>query len=276
MPELPEVESFSRRLRPELVGRTFTDAQVFWPRTVATGADVLCRELPGRGIERVGRRGKFLVFELRGGAAVLLHLRMTGRLEVVPAGDVPGRFTRVAFGLDDGRVLCFDDARKFGRVYLVPDVELVTGALGPEPLDDGFTVQAFARSLAQRARRLKPLLLDQTFLAGLGNIYVDESLHLAGLHPLRRADTLAAAEVARQHPAIRKTLNAAIERNGTSIDWAYPGGGYQLRLRVYDRAGLPCRRCGTLIERTVVGQRGTYYCPRCQRAESEEVRGKHD
>jgi len=278
MPELPEVETVVRRLRPEMVGRAFAQVRVTWPRTVATGADQLCRTLPGWRVAALERRGKFLLFALAratagravpgdGGepaGALLIHLRMTGRLNVEPPGAPAGRFTRVAFDLDDGRALHFDDVRKFGRVFLVPQAEAVTGMLGPEPLAEDFTLAAFRRLLVGRARQLKPLLLDQTFLAGLGNIYADEVLYRARLHPLRRTDTLTPEETRRLHRAIRDTLRKAIEHHGTSFDWAYAGGNYQELLNVYDRAGQPCPRCGTPVVRTVVGQRGTYYCPECQ------------
>jgi formamidopyrimidine-DNA glycosylase len=149
-------------------------------------------------------------------------------------------------------------------VFLVGAPESVTAALGPEPLAPEFTLGDFRARLAGRARQLKPLLLDQTFLAGLGNIYADEALHRARLHPLRRADGLSPAESARLYRAIRATLAAAIALQGTSFDWAYQNGGYQERLRVYDRAGRACPRCRTPIVRTIVGQRSTYYCPACQ------------
>jgi formamidopyrimidine-DNA glycosylase len=278
MPELPEVETVVRRLRPDMVGRTFTRVHVTWPRAVATGADQLRRALPGHQVTALERRGKFLLFELVGAmpghagraeggepaGVLLIHLRMTGRLNVEAPGAAAGRLTRVAFELDDGRALHFDDARKFGRVFFVPRAEMVTGALGPEPLAEDFTLAAFRRLLAGRARQLKPLLLDQTFLAGLGNIYADEVLYRARLHPLRRTDTLSPEETRRLHRAIRDTLRRAIEHHGTSFDWAYAGGNYQELLNVYDRAGQPCPRCGTPVERTVVGQRGTYFCPECQ------------
>jgi formamidopyrimidine-DNA glycosylase len=165
---------------------------------------------------------------------------------------------------ESGLRLAFDDARKFGRVWLVGDESQVLAGLGPEPLDPRFGAGRFHRALAARRRQLKPLLLDQTFLAGLGNIYTDESLHLAGLHPLSRSDTLTRAQGALLWRSIRRTLRKGIRRNGTTIDWAYRGGDFQSELRAYGRTGLPCPVCATPIERLLVGQRGTHVCPRCQ------------
>jgi formamidopyrimidine-DNA glycosylase len=269
MPELPEVETIVRRLRPDLVGRTIAGVTVAWPRTVATGARALARDLPGRQVTALARRAKYLLFSLSDGRTLLVHLRMTGRLDLAPPGYAPGRALRVDFALDNGYRLRFEDERKFGRVWLVDDPEQVTGALGPEPLAEDFTPALFRARLAGKARQLKPLLLDQAFIAGLGNIYTDEALNLARLHPLRRANSLSAPEGMRLYRAIRRTLEDAIANQGTSFDWAYRNGGYQERLRVYDRAGRECRRCCTPIVRTVVGQRGTYYCPRCQSLDTD-------
>ena len=146
----------------------------------------------------------------------------------------------------------------------MPSADDITGPLGPEPLEPAFTAARLGRMLAERKRALKPLLLDQTFVAGLGNIYTDEALNLAGLHPQRRSDSLTPAEVRALWKAIRATLRKGIANNGASIDWVYRGGGMQRHFRVYDRAGQPCPKCGTPIRRITVGQRGTHFCPRCQ------------
>jgi formamidopyrimidine-DNA glycosylase len=203
------------------------------------------------------------VFTLSHGA-LLIHLKMSGDLKVCPAGTPPDKHAHTVFHFADGTELRFSDTRKFGKVYLVPRAEQVVGPLGPEPLEPGFTARRLGQMLRGRKRALKPLLLDQTFLAGLGNIYTDEALHRAGLHPLRRSDTLTPAEVQALWRGIRAALRAGIRHNGASIDWVYRGGGMQHHFQVYDRAGEPCYRCGTPVRRLVVGQRGTHICPVCQ------------
>jgi formamidopyrimidine-DNA glycosylase len=280
MPELPEVENYRRDLQEMLVGRRITGVCVDWPNQIGTpSVDELAHRLPGQTIRSVGRRGKYLLFQLSAGGTLLIHLKMSGRLHIEPASAPPDRHAHVVFRLDDGDELRFHDPRKFGRVYLVDDLNKVVGKLGPEPLGEDFTVERFAGMLAnpstgsgrRRRGRIKPLLLNQAFLAGLGNIYVDEALHTAGLHPLRTADTLTPDEIERLHVAIQSTLRHAIQHRGTSFDGVYRDmrgepGAYQDRLRVYGRAGEPCHRCGAPIERIVVGQRGTYVCPVCQPA----------
>ena len=272
MPELPEVETFARQLRAPLAGRTITRVTLKWPRHIATPSlRQFVRRIRGRRIEAVGRRGKFLVLYLDDGA-LLIHLRMSGDLLVARDGAARDKHAHTIFHLDDGSEFRFSDTRKFGRVYLVHRPEEVTGDLGPEPLDDSFTAAKFAARLAAHSRALKPLLLDQTFLAGMGNIYTDEALHLAGLHPLRKSDTLTPEEARRLWRSLRRVLRRGIRLNGASIDWMYRGGTFQDELRVYGRAGEPCLTCGTPIRRTVVGQRGTHYCPRCQPERRERTR----
>lgn len=272
MPELPEVENYRRDLSQTLMGRRFTGVYVDWPNQVAIpSVDELTRRLPGQSPLSIDRRGKYLLFRLSNADTLLIHLKMSGRLYVGPASAPPDPHAHVVFRLDQGDELRFHDPRKFGRVYLVDAPMEVVGKLGPEPLDESFTVGQFAGMLADRRGRIKPLLLNQAFLAGLGNIYADEALHVAGLHPLRTADTLTLGEVEQLHAAIRSTLQNAIQHRGTSFDGFYldaqgEPGAYQARLRVYGRAGAPCRRCGALIERIVVGQRGTHVCPVCQPA----------
>jgi formamidopyrimidine-DNA glycosylase len=271
MPELPEIETLRRELHPELIGRRITDVSVRWARSVdRPGRVEFRRRLVGRRINEVQRRGKYLVVDLDDGQSLLVHLKMSGQLFLRPMKAQADPYTRVVLTLDDGRELRFCDARKFGRLYLVNDAAEVTGALGPEPLDETFTVDVLAERLAQRRVRLKPLLLDQTFLAGLGNIYANEVLHRARLHPLRRTDSLSRAEVRRLHWAIRDVLRRAIADAGASIDVWYrrtdgSPGNAQERFRVYGRAGEPCPRCGTPIQRIMVSGRGTHICPQCQR-----------
>ena len=189
---------------------------------------------------------------------------MSGDL-IVGEGHTPlGSHPRLVLYLDHNLQLSFTDARKFGRVWLVADPTTVTGKLGPEPLDPKFRPSEFAKRLLARKRQIKPLLLDQAFLAGIGNIYADESLHLAKIHPLTRSDQLSKSQAETLLKSIREVLTAGIKMNGASIDWVYRGGDYQNRFRAYDRADEACMVCGTPIVRSVVGQRGTYHCPNCQ------------
>lgn len=264
MPELPEVESFVRTLRPELTGRTVQAVHLLWRRTLAMPTPEDFRtQLGGQKITGVERRAKYLDVQL-GGLHLFIHLRMSGDLYLRPLPYAPHTHDRLIVELSDGRTLVFHDPRKFGRVWLTTQPEEVTGRLGPEPFDPAFTPQDLYNRLRARRRQLKPLLLDQSFLAGLGNIYTDEALHLAGLHPLRISDTIRFEEAARLYHAIQTVLKTGIEHNGASIDWVYRGGNFQNYFRVYDRKGQPCPTCGTPIEWMVVGQRGTHICPQCQ------------
>ena len=270
MPELPEVETIVRGLRPHVVGRTIEALRYTWPRTLHTpDAPIFAARVAGQRVQAVRRRGKYVVLELSSDT-LLIHLRMTGRLYVMPA-DVRAeadRWLRVAFALDDGRELRFSDVRKFGRCYLLDDPARILGRLGPEPLGPRFTVAVFRRQLAGRRRKLKPALLDQRVVAGVGNIYADEALFFARLHPLRRVDTLSAAETERLHKALQHVLLQGLAREGASVDWYRKAdgtrGSAQEALAVYGRAGQPCPRCGHPVERIVVAQRGTHFCPRCQ------------
>ncbi len=265
MPELPEVETIARTLRPALVDAEIRDADVRWARTVATSSARKFREqIRGQKILAVGRRAKFLHLTLSAGS-LFVHLRMSGDLFIKGENDPPEKHDRVRFSLSNGTILVFNDTRKFGRVWLTDNPDSVIGHLGPEPLSDEFTSQWLYDNLRRRHRQLKPLLLDQAFLAGLGNIYTDESLHRARLHPLAASDSVKREQAERLHEAIRATLTEGIRRNGASIDWVYRGGEFQNYFRVYDREGKPCPVCGTKIQRLVVGQRGTHICPKCQK-----------
>ena len=264
MPELPEVETIARSLRPGLVGRRIQRVLARWPRSLRPSMATVIAGCEGREVVGVGRRGKHLIFALSQGGHLIIHLRMSGRFEwVEPGGDEP-RHARTLWRLDDGRTLAMDDARKFGTVTWSDDPAATLSQLGPEPLDPAFTPARFGTMLAARRRALKPLLLDQHFLAGLGNIYVDESLHRAGLHPVTPACSISDAQVHTLHGHIQAVLAQAIDNCGTSIDWIYPQGRMQSYLRVYGRAGQPCDHCGASIERLVVAQRGTWLCPTCQ------------
>ncbi|MBP6788309.1 MAG: bifunctional DNA-formamidopyrimidine glycosylase/DNA-(apurinic or apyrimidinic site) lyase [Candidatus Promineofilum sp.] len=269
MPELPEVETFVRALRRPLVGRTIVGATNDWPRhIVAPLPDELAARIAGRRIEAIDRRGKYLVFTLSDDENLIIHLKMTGHLSVVPADTPPDPYAHTVFALDDGRELRFRDPRKFGRVYLLRDPAGVLGPLGPEPLADAFTADELAARLAGRRRVLKPLLLDQTFIAGIGNIYADEALFDAKLLPTRRSETLSAEEIAALHAAIRKVLALGIDREGASISSYVKADGekgdMQNAVAVFRRTGQNCYTCGGPIERIVLGGRSTHFCPNCQ------------
>ena len=275
MPELPEVETTVRILRPDLEGRHIEGASVEWERTLGGASPrAFDRAVAGCRITRVWRRGKFIVLDLeRGNAAegsILVHLRMSGRLFLDGPGACLAPHTRVRLRLDRG-TLTFVDVRKFGRFTFLEEPESVLRSLGPEPLEESFTEDWLLTGLRGRRRLLKPLLLDQAFVAGIGNIYADESLHRAGLHPLRRSDRVGAAAARRLHAEIRATLAEAIEREGSSFDTFYrtpagQPGRYQHQFRVYGRTGKPCLTCGRAITKLTVGQRGTHVCTRCQPA----------
>lgn len=273
MPELPEVETVAADLRQVLVGRRFLSADIVWPRTLAAPDPASCSQrLAGRAVLDVGRRGKYLLIHLDSGETLVVHLRMTGRLAVVPPGDpeLASPHLRAAFALADGASLAFNDARKFGRIWLTADVAEVVGKLGPEPLGWTFTPEALAEKVGKRRTAIKALLLDQTVVAGVGNIYADEALFLAGIHPTRTGASLTGDEIRRLHATIRQVLAESIEQRGTMLrDYRTPygdDGAYRERLRVYGRPGHPCPRCGAPIERIRVAQRSTHFCPRCQPA----------
>jgi formamidopyrimidine-DNA glycosylase len=276
MPELPEVETIRNRLRlggpesPPLPGRLITGACLLWDRTLAVpSAQEFPSRIAGQTIRDIDRRGKFMIFRLSQDA-LLIHLRMSGDLLLRPASAGLAPHDRLVLELDaDPQVgnlrLAFNDTRKFGRAWLVEDPAQVVGSLGPEPFDPSITAQVFQQMLYSRRRQLKPLLLDQSFLAGLGNIYTDEALHLAGLHPLRLSDSLEPAESGLLLESIRQVLLEGIHRQGASIDWVYRGGDFQNYFRVYGRKGEACPTCGAPVERILVGQRGTHFCPNCQK-----------
>jgi formamidopyrimidine-DNA glycosylase len=282
MPELPEVETVVRGLRGILVGRTFARVAVRAPSSsieISSSLEdaKLDSLLAGRTVESVLRRGKNILIGLSGDLTLWVHLKMTGRFLYLERGIPRHKHDLVVFDLEpDGRFpvsreLRFHDTRRFGRLRLYPNHELWLQAglaeLGPEPLE--IPPGEFIARCRRRPRMLKPALLDQTFLAGLGNIYADESLHLAGLHPRRITTTVSSRKLGRLHTGIRKLLQRAIRLMGTTMD-SFSGvngdpGGFQHYLRVYSRAGRPCRTCGTKINRIVLAGRSTHFCTRCQR-----------
>jgi formamidopyrimidine-DNA glycosylase len=289
MPELPEVETVARDLRPRILGATITGARTSWARTLRTHApEAFAEAVAGRRVEGVGRRAKQVVIELSGDAALTIHLKMTGQLFVVAAETPVDPYVRLVLELADGRELRFRDIRKFGKVGLYGRdpltgelVDEVGGAavfarLGPEPLDPGFSVGDFRRRVRRRSGRLKPLLLDQSFIAGVGNIYADESLWASRLHPLRTASTLRPPDERHLYDAIRTILSEAVERRGSSIDdYTAPDGdgSMQDRLHVYQRTGEPCPRCGRPVKRIVIGARSTHFCSWCQRLGARDRKG---
>lgn len=265
MPELPEVETLARTLRPELIGKRIVEADVRWARSVAMpSARKFKEQIQGQKIVEVSRRAKFLNIQLTA-YNLLIHLRMSGDLLIKRGKIKPEKHDRLILILAGERSLVFNDTRKFGRVWLTDDTEEVLGRLGPEPLSGDFTSGWLYNSLRSRHRQLKPLLLDQTFLAGLGNIYTDEALHTAKLHPRALSDSVTTQQAERLHQAIQTILQEGIRRNGASIDWVYRGGDFQNHFRVYGRDGQPCPVCGTTIQKIIVGQRGTHICPNCQK-----------
>ena len=289
MPELPEVETVVRDLRPRIVGAEISGARSSWARTLRThDSGAFEAAVRGRRIEAVDRRAKLLVVELSGGAALTIHLKMTGQLFVVAAGTPEDPYIRLVLAFADGRELRFRDIRKFGRVGFYerdaasgelvnePGGTAVFAGHGPEPLDPAFTLAVFRRRLRARKARLKPLLLDQAFIAGIGNIYADEALWAARLHPLRSATSLRPADERRLYLAIRSILAEAIERRGSSIDdYTAPDGDGEMQeqLQVYQHTGEPCPRCGRPIRRIVIGARATHFCSWCQRLPAADRAG---
>ncbi|MGH2358126.1 MAG: bifunctional DNA-formamidopyrimidine glycosylase/DNA-(apurinic or apyrimidinic site) lyase [Candidatus Limnocylindria bacterium] len=295
MPELPEVETVARDLQRWVAGATISDAEVNWERTIRhpQPAERFVAEVRGATVRRVSRRAKTVLLHLEDGRVITVALRMTGALIVVRPGEPTDPYARVVFFLADGRELRYRDVRKFGRIGLWPGGGLrsvgggrgsrsrrlaetagryrvgeVFSGHGPEPLARGFSAARLAARLSGRSARLKTLLLDQGFVAGIGNIYADEALWRARLHPLRRADTLTPPEVRRLHRSMRSVLRQGIANRGASFsDYVgvdgQPGANAE-RLAVYRRTDQPCYRCGRPIRRIVLGQRSTHFCPHCQ------------
>ena len=283
MPELPEVESVRRLLEPGLAGRSFARVEIGDPRlTRPFDPLAVARELAGERVEALERRGKYLIVRFASGRALVVHLRMTGSLRHGHAGTLPpDPYRRALIGLDDGSELAYRDVRRFGTWLLLEPGELgayLDARVGTEPLGPGFTARALGRRLAGRRAPVKAALLDQRTVAGLGNIYADEALWRARIHPLREAGRLDPAEVKALRTAIRTVLVRGIERQGSTLrDYALPDGGrgrMQHEFSVYGRTGEPCRRCGTPIEKIRAGGRGTWYCPSCQAAAHPVAAGR--
>ena len=273
MPELPEVETVRRGLERLVVGKTIDQVQVRYAKMIGTGVDSFVHDLPGRTIERIGRRGKYLLFYLTGGVLVS-HLRMEGKYlfysDVVPER----KHAHVFFQMTDGGTLVYEDVRKFGTMELLRKDQLeayfAARKLGPEPTEADFLLSPFAAALSRSKKPIKPYLLEQTLVVGLGNIYVDEALWRARIHPARPAASLKPAEVKRLREQIIEVLQLGIEKRGSTIrtyrNALGEDGTMQDFLQVYGKTGHPCARCGSPIEKIKLGGRGTHLCPHCQKA----------
>jgi formamidopyrimidine-DNA glycosylase len=273
VPELPEVETYVRSLALQLAGKRIVDARVFWPRIVAAPEPSLLVELiRGQRFDSFRRRGKYMLFGLDSGETLIIHLRMTGELRLQPPTVEPDKHTHLMLELDSGEWLHYRDQRKFGRIWLVTDPETVLAKLGPEPLSNAFTPTALAHALNRRTATIKSLLLDQSIVAGVGNIYADEALFTAGIDPQRQGGTLDEEEVTRLVGAIRTVLQWGIDLRGSSLgqgpqNYMPPDGvpgAAQESHQVFRRTGFPCPQCGTPIERIVLAGRSTHFCPHCQ------------
>ena len=273
MPELPEVETVRQSLLDRVIGRQILDLRVGdFPGVIGTESPETIRtRVSGRRFQDIRRRGKYLFFDLDDDTSIMIHLRMTGRLTLVPTDRDELRHQRAALLLDNGRDLRFSDQRKFGRVlHMHPaDVELLDARIGMEPLSDDFTPEWLQARLARRTGKIKAVLLDQGLIGGLGNIYVDEALFSSGIHPERVSNSLTLHELTRLVTAIRLVLLAALERRGTTFssfeDADGRSGDYGVNLQVYGRGGKGrCPRCSGPLLRLTVGGRGTSFCPACQ------------
>lgn len=276
MPELPEVQTVVNNLNQHnLVGCAITGARISWPRTI-TGLSPsrFQKQLTGCRIRQITRRGKYIVFHLSRGLTMLIHLRMTGRLNWVASGSPVNIHEHVVLEVEKISELRFQDTRKFGRIFLTGTPETILGQLGPEPLAADFTSPRLLRMLQVRRRQIKPLLLDQNFLAGMGNIYVDEALWRARIHPQRLSRSLSVGDAKTLHQAILHVLKKGIKNMGTSLGNG-KGNFYSVgnrpgrnadQLNVFRRTGKACPRCNTPIERIIVAQRSSHLCPACQKA----------
>ena len=269
MPELPEVETIKNELLPQIIGHEVTGVTLFWERIVHhPSAGEFRSRLPGQRITGGTRRGKYLILDLTNGEALIFHLRMTGSLLLNPASAELETFIRAILHLDKGINLYFRDPRKFGVMWLVEDINSIVGKLGPEPLEADFTPQILAQCLSNRTAPIKAILCDQTFIAGVGNMYADEALFVAKIHPLRPGGSLSQNEVKRLYNAIQRVLLSAINDKGASVDTYFRPDGEtgtaHFQFQVAHRRGKSCPVCGTPLQRISVRNRGTYFCPNCQ------------
>ncbi|MBP1044552.1 DNA-formamidopyrimidine glycosylase [Vagococcus sp. BWB3-3] len=280
MPELPEVEAVRTGLEQLILGKEIDQVQVFWPRIIETPeVESFKIKLIGEKVEAISRRGKFLIFHFTH-YEMVSHLRMEGKYEYHQQTDELAKHTHVMFDFTDGTQLRYLDVRKFGRMTLLPKglASEYSGILklGPEPVPATFLLKPFTAGLKKSSKAIKPLLLDQKLVTGLGNIYVDEALYEAKIHPEQPADTLTSKEVAALYQSIIDVLARAVEAGGTTIrtykNALGEAGKFQVSLNVYGQTGLPCPRCGTAIIKTKVAQRGTHYCPACQKLRQRKMR----
>jgi formamidopyrimidine-DNA glycosylase len=279
VPELPEVETIARGLLRAVSGKTIVQASVVLAKVVSPEPERFVREIRGERIATVGRRGKFVVVSLHSGRSLVVHLRMTGRLIVQAAGTVQAEpYTTVLLSFGDRTRLCFADVRQFGRMRLVGPEEPWAAEVGIEPLSEEFSGERFAALLRGRTTPIKVFLLDQRRIAGLGNIYACEALWEARIAPGRPAGSLSRPASQRLHAAIQSVLRRAIDLRGTTIDDYVDAeglrGGFQNQLRAYGRDGQDCLRCGRTIKRTTLSQRGTWWCPGCQRTDNRKIKKK--
>jgi formamidopyrimidine-DNA glycosylase len=290
MPELPEVETIRRGLELGIIGQTVASVSVLWPKSFLASEERIAAYVNGALVSRLARRAKVLMIELENGYTLLFHLKMTGQLVLIKADGerfagghptksmrdgLPDSSSKVIFTFDSGDVLYFNDFRKFGWIKLVPTTEVpfdsLVSRLGPEPMSDDFTLNSFTEQLSRHKRApIKPTILDQSTVAGVGNIYADESLHLARIHPRKLSGSLTKPEIKRLNEAIKTIISLGIEHGGTSFSVyvnALGGkGDYLDHARVFRKDGEPCLVCGTIIEKIRVAGRGTHYCPSCQKA----------
>ncbi len=267
MPELPEVETIKNELSPWIVGQRFTEVTIFDARLVFDGSvEEVRRGSIGQKIESLERRGKYLLFRLSNGKSLIMHLRMTGTLLLNP--EECGRYARAILDVSNGHRLVFSDRRRMGLIWLVDDADTVVGRLGPEPLDEGFSPDILQQRLSRHRIPIKAALLDQGIVAGIGNMYADEALFAARIHPLRRANNFSAQEVRTLHNCICNVLRAGIECKGASVDtYVRPEGELgtaHFDFKVAHKGGEPCPICGSNIERVPIQNRGSYFCPECQ------------
>ena len=269
MPELPEVETVKNELLPHIIGRSITGVTLLWEGIVKEpSAEEFRSRLIGQRLTDVARRGKYLVFSLSGSGSLIIHLKMTGSLLIKPGSSELPKFARAVLHLDNDTDVIFRDPRKFGVMRLVKDKDSIVSKLGPEPLENDFTPQVLAQRLLKRKAPIKALLCDQELIAGIGSMYADEALFAAKIHPLRSGDSLSREEIERLHHAIRQVLLSGINSKGASVSTYFRPDGTKgtahSEFKVAHCGGEPCPVCGTPIERVVVRNRGTYFCPKCQ------------
>ncbi|MBA7472976.1 Formamidopyrimidine-DNA glycosylase [subsurface metagenome] len=272
MPELPEVETVKNELLPHIIGRQITGVALFWEKMVRQPSVGEFRSrLIGQRITGITRRGKYLSLGLTSHEVLIIHLKMSGSLLLKPAAAENDKYTRAILYLDGDMALHFRDPRKFGTMWLVADEDAIIGKLGPEPLEANFTPQLLAKLMSKRTAPVKALLHDQNVIAGIGNMYADEALHVARIHPLRPGGSLSRDEVERLNRAIKEVLSNGIKNMGASTETYYRPSGEKgfahHHFKVAHRGGQPCPTCNTPIERIKVRNRGTYFCPKCQPAQ---------